>query len=192
MSGTKFHYLADLRRHVPQGSDVLDYGCGIGSDGLRLLDAGYRVAFADFDNPSTRYLRWRLHERGADARVFDLDADVPDGFDAAFSFDVIEHVDDPFAFLDELERRAAIVVVNFLDPDPDDPHVHRPLPVGRLLDHATRRGLLRYRLYHGRSHLVVYRSNAQGAIGRLGFGDRVRSQLQRQLGVARRRATSPR
>lgn len=192
MSGTKFHYLADLRRHVPIGSSVLDYGCGIGSDGLRLLDAGYRAAFADFDNPSTRYLRWRLRERGADAPVFDLDAEVPGGFDAAFSFDVIEHVDDPFAFLDELERRAAIVVVNFLDADPDDPHVHRPLPVRRLLDHATRRGLLRYRIYHGRSHLVVYRSSARGAAGRLGVGDRARSHLQRQLGVARRRATSPR
>ena len=186
MSGTKFHYLADLRRHVPRGSYVLDYGCGIGSDGLRLLDAGYRVAFADFDNPSTRYLRWRLRQRGSDAPVFDLDGDVPGGFDAAFAFDVIEHVEDPFAFLEELERRAAVVVVNFLEHDPEDTHLHRPLPVGALLDHATRRGVLRYRFYHGRSHVVVYRSRGGGVRSAVG------SRVQRQIGIARRRATSAR
>jgi GT2 family glycosyltransferase len=186
MSGTKFHYLADLRRVVPRGASVLDYGCGIGSDGLRLLDAGYRVAFADFDNPSTRYLRWRLAQRGATANVYDLDAGVPGGFDAAYSFDVIEHVDDPFAFLDELERRAGVVAVNFLEPDPADPHVHRPLPVRRLLDHVTRRGLLRYRLYHGRSHVVVYRTASAGVV------DAVRSRAARAVGVARRRHTSAR
>jgi GT2 family glycosyltransferase/SAM-dependent methyltransferase len=185
MSGTKFHYLADLRRHVPPGSRVLDYGCGTGSDGLRLIDTGYDVSFADYDNPSTRYLRWRLAQRGREADVFDLDGDIPGGFDAAFSFDVIEHVDDPFGFLAELERRASIVVVNFLDPDAADPHVHRPLPVRALLDHATRRGLLRYRLYHGRSHVVVYQAN-----GSDGIGKSVHSRLQRQLGLARRRATS--
>ena len=77
---------------MPPGSRLLDYGCGIGSDGLMLLEAGYRVEFADFDNPSTEYLRWRLEQRGFDAPVHDLDKDVPDGFDAAYAFDVIEHV----------------------------------------------------------------------------------------------------
>ena len=27
------------------------------------LEAGYGVEFADFDNPSTKYLRWRLAQR---------------------------------------------------------------------------------------------------------------------------------
>src|SRR5689334_22009926 len=52
MSGTKDPYIAEICRRVPRGSRLLDYGCGIGSDGLRLIDAGYEVAFADFDNPS--------------------------------------------------------------------------------------------------------------------------------------------
>lgn len=160
MTGTKDAYLDALRRHVPPGARVLDYGCGIGSDGLRLLEAGYRVAFGDFDNPSTRYLRWRLERRGLDAPVYDVDrpADIPDDFDAAYSFDVIEHVDDPFAFLAELERHAAIVCVNFLEPDPADTDLHKPLPIHDLLAHTARRGQLHYARHHGRSHLVIYRA----------------------------------
>src|SRR4051794_31116512 len=160
MSRTKEPYLADLTDLVPPGARVLDYGCGIGSDGLALLEAGYEVGFADFANPSVEYLRWRLRERGFDARVFDLDASPPPaGWDAAFSFDVIEHVDDPFVFLGRLEELAAMVVVNFLEPAPHEPDIHQhELPIAALLDHAARRRLRRYRVYHGRSHLVLYGS----------------------------------
>jgi GT2 family glycosyltransferase len=165
MSGVKDVYRRRLIGLLGAGASVLDYGCGIGSDGLRLLEAGYRVAFAEFDNPSAAYLRWRLAHRGLDAEVYDLDGDVPGGFDAAFAFDVIEHVDDPFAFLAELERRAAIVAVNLLEPVPGDTTLHRELPIRALLSHATERGLLHHRRHHGRSHLVVYRSSRRpGAI----------------------------
>ena len=176
MTGTKDPYFADLRALVPAGARVLDYGCGIGSDGLRLLEAGYRVSFADFANPSTEYLRWRLERRGVDAPVHDLDGDVPGGFDAAYSIDVIEHVEDPFAFLGELEQRASVVMVNLLEDDPHDTHLHRPLPIAALLDHAATLGILRYRRYHGRSHLVIYRSRPGG------IRTRARSALQRRLG----------
>jgi SAM-dependent methyltransferase len=137
---------------------VLDYGCGIGSDGLMLLEAGYQVEFADFDNPSTRYLRWRLEHRGIDAPVHDIDGDVPGGFDAAYAFDVIEHVPDAFAFLREMEQRAQLVVVNLLEPEPDDQDLHHELPIDDLLAHAARHRLRHYAVLHGRSHLVLYDS----------------------------------
>jgi GT2 family glycosyltransferase/2-polyprenyl-3-methyl-5-hydroxy-6-metoxy-1,4-benzoquinol methylase len=159
MSGTKEPYLADLTSVVPAGASLLDWGCGIGSDGLLLAERGYDVSFADFDNPSTTYLRWRLRRRGLEARVFDIEQpEIPGGFDAAYSFDVIEHVDDPFAFLSELERRARLVAVNLLEPAQDDTHLHKPLPIPALLEHARGKGLVRYRKYHGRSHFVIYRS----------------------------------
>jgi SAM-dependent methyltransferase len=167
MTGTKLPYLRELTRHIPHGGRVLDYGCGIGSDGLLLIEAGYQVEFADFDNPSTEYLRWRLKKRGSYAAVHDLGKHVPSGYDAAIAFDVIEHVDDPFAFLGEMEKRAGLVVVNFLEPEPDDQAAHHELPIKDLLAHAASRRLRFYRVLHGRSHLVIYESEAASGAARL-------------------------
>ena len=36
--------------------------------------------------------------------------------------------------------------------------MHRELPLGALLGHVARHPLLDYQVLHGRSHLVVYRS----------------------------------
>lgn len=176
MTATKLPYLRELVRRVPPGARILDYGCGIGSDGLLLLEAGYRVEFADFDNPSTEYLRWRLARRQHEAPIHDIDRHVPDGFDAAYAFDVIEHVPDAFAFLAQLERRAELVEVNFLEPEPDDQDLHHALPIRQLVRHAARRELLLYRVLHRRSHLVLYRPHPAGwarrlaNLGRVGAG----------------------
>ena len=176
MTGIKLPYLRVLTRHVAPPARLLDYGCGIGSDGLMLLEAGYRVEFADFDNPSTAFLRWRLERRGLEAPVHDLDRDVPGGFDAAYAFDVIEHVPDPYAFLGEMERRAHVVVVNLLEFGPNEHELHYELPIRDLLLRAAGRRLEDYRLLHGSSHLVLYRpERARGArrlanLGRLAAG----------------------
>ena len=166
MTGTKLPYLDELTQRVPAGARLLDYGCGIGSDGLALLEAGYKVEFADFDNPSVEYLRWRLERRGLSAPIHDLDKHVPDGFDGAYAFDVIEHVDDPFAFLGEMEKRARIVEVNFLEPEPGDQDLHHELPVETLVGHAAEHRLLYYAVLHGRSHLVIYESAPAGMLTR--------------------------
>ncbi len=182
MSGTKRPYRHMIRRMAPPGARLLDYGCGIGSDGLRLLDLGYDVSFADFANPSVDYLRWRLARRGLEAPVHDVDREVPGGQDLVYCFDVLEHVADPFAFLERLESLADIVVVNLLEPTDDDVHVHKPLPLRALLDHVVARGLVSYRLHHGRSHLVAYRGRPASG------GDRVAGRLR----IARDRLRQPR
>lgn len=168
MTGTKLPYLDELTRVVPRGSSLLDYGCGIGSDGLALLEAGYRVAFADFDNPSTRYLRWRLERRGLDADVYDLDSDrLGGGFDLAYAFDVIEHAADPFRFLDSIEAQARIVLLNLLESEPGETALHHELPIHELLRRIATYRLLRYRVLHGRSHLVAYGTQPAKGAGRL-------------------------
>ncbi|MDQ3571643.1 MAG: class I SAM-dependent methyltransferase [Actinomycetota bacterium] len=180
MSQTKLPYLQTLTRVLPPGSRVLDYGCGIGSDGLMLLTAGYDVEFADFDNPSVEYLRWRLRRRGLNAPIHDLDRGVPDGFDGAFAFDVIEHVEDPHAFIGAMEARARVVIVNLLEPEPNDQEIHHELPIREMVGRAARRRLLKYRVYYGRSHLLAYDHRPGGPIWRL------RGRLRLMLAAARR------
>ena len=63
------------------------------------------------------------------------------------------------------------MVVNFLEPEPGETHLHHELPIPALLRHAARRGLRHYRAHHGRSHLVLY--DAAPASG----SRRVRSRL---------------
>ncbi len=158
---TKLPYFEEIKAVLAPGARVLDYGCGIGTDGLRLIDAGFNVGFAEFDNPSTKYLRWRLDRRGLaapTAAVYDVDGFVPRGFDLAYAIDVIEHVEDAWAFLAALETRAPIVAVNFLEDAPNDRHPHHALPIDALLAHCEERGIITQRTFHGRSHFVIYRS----------------------------------
>lgn len=173
MTKTKVPYLETLVSETEAGSRLLDFGCGIGSDGLALIEAGYDVSFADFDNPSTRYLKWRLEDRGLSADVFDLDSGLPAaGFDLAYAFDVIEHVDDPFGFLSDMEEVAGKVLVNFLEPEPDETSLHHELPIRKLLAHAARNEVVSYRVHYGRSHLVLYSSSPAS------LGDRLRSRAR--------------
>jgi hypothetical protein len=76
-------------------------------------------------------------------------------------------VPDPVAFLGEMERRARIVEVNFLEPEPDDQDLHHELDVAALVGHAARHGLLHYRVYHGRSHLVIYDTRPASGVTRV-------------------------
>jgi SAM-dependent methyltransferase len=158
MTGTKLPYLREVLREVPPPARVLDVGCGIGSDGLMLLEAGYEVEFADFDNPSTRYLRRRLEQRGLRAPVHDLDTGhLPRGLDLAYAFDVLEHVPDPLSLLAEMEASARLVCVNLLATSPEDSLLHHAVPVEEIAARAKGRGLRVDRTFHtGRARLLIY------------------------------------
>jgi 2-polyprenyl-3-methyl-5-hydroxy-6-metoxy-1,4-benzoquinol methylase len=169
MTGTKAPYLDAIRSVVAPGARLLDVGCGIGSDGLALLEDGYAVEFADFDNPSTRYLRWRLSHRGLAAPVHDLDAGpLPGGFDLAYAFDVLEHVGEPLALLGAMERGASLVCVNLLaHAGSDDSVLHRALPLRRIAWRARRRRIvLDRRLHEGRVRLLIYGAGRRRAAPR--------------------------
>lgn len=100
-AGRRAVILAALRRYVPAGARVLDFGCGGGA--LTQAMAGrYRVLGVD-TSPTAIQL---AQGRGIEARLIASDQDLPSGFDAVCALDVIEHLDDDVA---ELRRMAAAV-----------------------------------------------------------------------------------
>lgn len=89
---------------------LLDFGCGIGGDGLRLMERGFEVSFCDFRNASTEYLEWRLKQRGWKARIYYAGEDELPQNDLTFAVDVIEHLVDPPRTIGDLATRARAMV----------------------------------------------------------------------------------
>lgn len=107
-------YFWAIKEQVPP-CDVLDYGCGIGADGLRLERQGFTPSFADFDSECTKYLKWRLEQRGKDWSVYDIETDEIPRHSLVVSLDVVEHIptDEQWDFvlrLAELGQRVAFNV----------------------------------------------------------------------------------
>ena len=94
---------------------VCDFGCGIGTDGLLLLEKGYKVIFCEFDNPASRFLRWRLQQRNLEARFVEPHeiASIT-GVDTLWAMDVLDHLSNPQAALHPLLHQ---VHTFFYEPD---------------------------------------------------------------------------
>lgn len=79
------HVHSILQEHLPPGAKVLNYRCGIGSEGLRLATGGFSVSFADAPGAPLDYLKWRVGQRKLATEVFELGRDdVPRDIDAVF------------------------------------------------------------------------------------------------------------
>ena len=97
---------ADALRPAKPGARVLDVGCGVGQVVARLTEAGYEAHGADVSEPNI-----------ARARKFSDRCQLYDGkrlpysdhyFASVGALNVLEHVDEPEAFLGELARVAAV------------------------------------------------------------------------------------
>jgi SAM-dependent methyltransferase len=123
---------------------ILDYGCGVGQDGLALLDQGYYVTFADLPGRCQAFCQWRLAQRGYrnalivtldtadDARLF--------GHDLVYCMDLIEHLppaEQP-AMLDRLATYGAVVLVNLIDDKRADGRIHYPVDREGLTAHVRK------------------------------------------------------
>jgi len=103
-----------LLRDFPPGRGfhrVLDFGAGIGTDGLFLASHGYEVTLVDVDGPAFRFAMHRFERRGLPARFLVSRSMLPQpdaDYDVVVSFDVFEHLPDPLG--------AARRLVNALRP----------------------------------------------------------------------------
>jgi 2-polyprenyl-3-methyl-5-hydroxy-6-metoxy-1,4-benzoquinol methylase len=88
------------------GKDVLDAGCGVGYGTSFLAESASHVTGVDIDPESIAYAEQRYAAPNVaflvgDLRALGLDAA---SFDAVVSFEVIEHLREQEAFVDELAR----------------------------------------------------------------------------------------
>lgn len=88
-----------LPRYVPSG-DVLDCGTGSGDLAHRLVGMGYRVSAVDYDPALCEY-------DDVDVQQCDIMQGLPfadESFDALMFTEVIEHMEDPYKAMRELNR----------------------------------------------------------------------------------------
>lgn len=131
-----------MRTHGMGPVTILDYGCGIGGDGLAFLDAGYRVSFADIPGHLVDFLRWRLWSRRYTAPVYTID---PSRYDEktlrcpratiVWCMDVLEHFVpemQEWLLCEQLPRFGDIVFVNLLSTHTPDGLVHQAVDIEEL------------------------------------------------------------
>jgi len=108
-------FLNMLRQYLSkyQLRTVLDYGCGIGTQGLALAEAGAEVTLMDIEGPVWDYAQWRAKKHGLFDKVrWAPLAPILDEYDLMLCVDVIGHVPDPFRLLDELGDKARYLFYN--------------------------------------------------------------------------------
>ena len=101
--GNTFVKIADLWRETKPKMRILDIGCGAGSVSGELVQRGHLVYGLDVMEEAVR----RATQRGLIARVYDANQRLPlkDGyFDCVLALDILEHLFDPLAALQEIRR----------------------------------------------------------------------------------------
>ncbi|MEO8536320.1 MAG: class I SAM-dependent methyltransferase [Betaproteobacteria bacterium] len=92
--------LLDLvRRHAPKGARMLDFGAGVGTFALPLSREGHAVECVEIDAAQRQAMA------AAGLIVHDSLASIDDGsVDFAYSFNVLEHIDDDAGALRDVAR----------------------------------------------------------------------------------------
>jgi glycosyltransferase involved in cell wall biosynthesis len=96
---------------------VLDYGCGVGEDGFRLVQEGIRVTFCDLPGNILDFVRFRARRHGLDVRIIAPDElRDRDEFGAVLTLDVLEHVPMPMELVRKLKLHLEDPKILFVTP----------------------------------------------------------------------------
>ncbi len=139
----KYPYRRVIIETMPADSVLLDYGCGVGSDGIKLGEAGYKVYFTDIPSRCTKMLEWRLAIRGMEDTFIKEFKD--EKFDLVYAFDVLEHTQQPKLALEQMEQLSRrYIAVNLLKWLPQNekgkPQLHYYYDYQEMLEHIRSRG----------------------------------------------------
>lgn len=119
----------------PGWPSILDYGCGVGSDGLWFEEGGYSVSFADLPCPAREFLTWRLAHRiqPKPSLIYDVTDAIPH-HDLVWCMDVLEHLppEEHRTLLTRLASLGHYVILNLVDDKQADGQVHYPVDVEGL------------------------------------------------------------
>jgi SAM-dependent methyltransferase len=74
--------------------EVLDFGCGIGQDGILLAEDGFAVTLADLPGRTFEFVRWRVERIGLPIDLTSTD-ELRGEYDVILCFDVLEHLWEP-------------------------------------------------------------------------------------------------
>ena len=99
--------IAYIKRRFPPATHlrVLDYGCGVGTDGLQFAQAGYEVHLADIRGVISDFAQHRFRRRKIEANLIPVTGSVAElrgKYDIILCCDVLEHVPNPVAVLEKL------------------------------------------------------------------------------------------
>ena len=104
-----------MRRHGLAGPRVVEVGCGAGGVLAELALALPEARFRGYDIAPDAARLWPPHGRipNLELEVGDFLAREEAPYDLALILDVVEHVGDPFTFLDRMRPRAAHHILHF-------------------------------------------------------------------------------
>jgi SAM-dependent methyltransferase len=96
---------------------ILDFGCGIGQDGISFAEAGFRVTLSDLPGKTFDFAKWRAEKRGLNINFVNSD-ELAEEYDAILCFDVLEHLLEPEQTVEYLYKHLKdygilLVTVNF-------------------------------------------------------------------------------
>jgi len=114
---------------------AMDYGCGIGSEVIKLLECGMdEVTAVDIEGPHIDYMRWRLKKRGFEDRVkfitISEETELPTVnlplVDVCICIAVLEHIERAKEALHLIAEKSRYLVLRV---DPSNPNNAHPMHI---------------------------------------------------------------
>ena len=82
---------------------ILEFGCGIGQDGILFAEASFEVTLADLPGKTFDFAKWRVNKRGVNI-FFTNSNELKEKYDGILCFDVLEHVWEPKEIVEYLNH----------------------------------------------------------------------------------------